>query len=230
MLNETMKILFIARAAVLVLAAASLACAQGNTVVIEDWSKQPVGKTGIPNGWQGQNWGSPKYDFVIAADGQARVLHMKSSNEGSTINKELKLDLKPNCTLQWRWKAVTLPKGGDSRKKDTDDQGIQLYVTFPRFPQAVRSRIIGYVWDTTAPVGTIVKSEKAGTVTYVVVKSGTDGLGQWHTETRNVCEDYKKIYSEDLNEPLGAVSVAIDSNDTKSTAESYVGEILFKKP
>jgi len=230
MLNETMKILFIARAAVLVLAAASLAGAQGNTVVIEDWSKQPVGKTGIPNGWQGQNWGSPKYDFVIAADGQARVLHMKSSNEGSTINKELKLDLKPNCTLQWRWKAVTLPKGGDSRKKDTDDQGIQLYVTFPRFPQAVRSRIIGYVWDTTAPVGTIVKSEKAGTVTYVVVKSGTDGLGQWHTETRNVCEDYKKIYSEDLNEPLGAVSVAIDSNDTKSTAESYVGEILFKKP
>jgi hypothetical protein len=230
MLSETMKILFIARAAVLVLAAASLAGAQGNTVVIEDWSKQPVGKTGIPNGWQGQNWGSPKYDFVIAADGQARVLHMKSSNEGSTINKELKLDLKPNCTLQWRWKAVTLPKGGDSRKKDTDDQGIQLYVTFPRFPQAVRSRIIGYVWDTTAPVGTIVKSEKAGTVTYVVVKSGTDGLGQWHTETRNVCEDYKKIYSEDLNEPLGAVSVAIDSNDTKSTAESYVGEILFKKP
>jgi hypothetical protein len=230
MLNETMKILFIARAAVLVLAAASLAGAQGNTVVIEDWSKQPVGKTGIPNGWQGQNWGSPKYDFVIAADGQARVLHMKSSNEGSTINKELKLDLKPNCTLQWRWKAVTLPKGGDSRKKDTDDQGIQLYVTFPRFPQAVRSRIIGYVWDTTAPVGTIVKSEKAGTVTYVVVKSGTDGLGQWHTESRNVCEDYKKIYSEDLNEPLGAVSVAIDSNDTKSTAESYVGEILFKKP
>jgi len=143
MLSETMKILFVARAAVLVLAAASLAGAQGNTVVIEDWSKQPVGKTGIPNGWQGQNWGSPKYDFVIAADGQTRVLHMKSSNEGSTINKELKLDLKPNCTLQWRWKAVTLPKGGDSRKKETDDQGIQLYVTFPRFPQAVRSATTG---------------------------------------------------------------------------------------
>jgi hypothetical protein len=230
MLSETMKIRFVTRATVLVLAAASLAGAQGNTVVIEDWSKQTVGKTGIPSGWQGQNWGSPKYDFVIAADGQARVLHMKSSNEGSTINKELKLDLKPTCTLQWRWKAVTLPKGGDSRKKETDDQGIQLYVTFPRFPQAVRSRIIGYVWDTTAPVGTIVKSEKAGTVTYVVVRSGADGLGQWHTESRNVCEDYKKIYSEDLNEPLGAVSVAIDSNDTKSTAESYVGEILFKKP
>ena len=225
-----MKLRPIALIAVLVLAAATLAAAQGTPVLIEDWSKQPVGKTGIPNGWQGQNWGSPKYDFVIEADGQARVLHMKSQNDGSTINKELKLDLKPTCVLQWRWKAVILPKGGDSRKKETDDQAVQIYVTFPRFPQAVRSRIIGYVWDTTAPVGTIVGSQKAGTVTYVVVRSGAEGLGKWFTESRNVCDDYKSIYGEELAEPAGAVSVAIDSNDTKSAAESYVGEILFKKP
>jgi hypothetical protein len=224
-----MKLRPIALIAALVLAAA-LAAAQGNSVLIEDWSKQPVGKTGIPNGWQGQNWGSPKYDFVIEADGQARVLHMKSQNDGSTINKELKLDLKPTCVLQWRWKAVILPKGGDSRKKETDDQAVQIYVTFPRFPQAVRSRIIGYVWDTTAPAGTIVGSQKAGTVTYVVVRSGAEGLGKWFTESRNVCDDYKSIYGEELAEPAGAVSVAIDSNDTKSAAESYVGEILFKKP
>ena len=230
MLSKVMQTRIATLVAVLALAAAPLASAQGNAVVVENWAKQPVGRTGIPDGWQGQSWGSPKYDFIIEADGQARVLHMKSQNEGSTINKELKLDLKPNCVLQWRWKAVTLPRSGDSRKKETDDQGVQIYVTFPRFPQAVRSRIIGYVWDTTAPVGTIVKSEKAGTVTYVVVKSGAEGLGQWHTESRNVCDDYKKIYSEELNEPLGAVSVAIDSNDTRSTAESYVGEILFKKP
>ena len=225
-----MKLRPIALIAALVLAAPSLAAAQGTPVLIEDWSKQPLGKTGIPNGWQGQNWGSPKYDFVVEADGQARVLHMKSQNDGSTINKELKLDLKPTCVLQWRWKAVILPKGGDSRKKETDDQAVQIYVTFPRFPQAVRSRIIGYVWDTTAPAGTIVGSQKAGTVTYVVVRSGAEGLGKWFTESRNVCDDYKKIYGEELAEPAGAVSVAIDSNDTKSTAESYVGEILFKNP
>jgi hypothetical protein len=225
-----MKLRPIALIAALVLAAPSLAAAQGTPVLIEDWSKQPLGKTGIPNGWQGQNWGSPKYDFVVEADGQARVLHMKSQNDGSTINKELKLDLKPTCVLQWRWKAVILPKGGDSRKKETDDQAVQIYVTFPRFPQAVRSRIIGYVWDTTAPAGTIVGSQKAGTVTYVVVRSGAEGLGKWFTESRNVCDDYKSIYGEELAEPAGAVSVAIDSNDTKSAAESYVGEILFKKP
>jgi DUF3047 family protein len=213
--------------AVLLLAAPG---AQAQTHVVEDWASQPVGKTGIPDGWKGQQWGSPKYDLRIVADGNAKVLHLKSDNEGSTIAKEVKVDLRQFPILQWRWKAVTLPKGGDSRKKETDDQGAQIYVSFVRFPAAVRSRTIGYVWDTTVPVGTFAKSEKTGTVTYVIMRSGPADLGKWITETRNVVEDYKKIYGEDPADPVGAVSVAIDSNDTKSSAESFMGEILFKKP
>ena len=86
------------------------------------------------------------------------------------------------------------------------------------------------MWDTTAPAGTIrpQREERYGDLCGRAV--GGSGPGEWHTESRNVCEDYKKIYSEEPAEPVGAVSVAIDSNDTKSTAESYVGEILFKKP
>lgn len=213
-----------------ILAAALTLDAQARTVLVEDWSKQPAGKTGIPEGWKGQNWGSPKYDFTVVNEGSGKALQLKSQDEGSTISKEVKVDVAQFPVLEWRWKAVTLPRGGDSRKKDTDDQAAQIYVTFPRFPQAVRSRIIGYVWDTMAPAGTIAKSEKTGTVTYVIVRSGSADLGKWITETRNVYEDYKRIFGEEPSERMGAVSVSIDSNDTKSSAESYMGEILFRKP
>jgi hypothetical protein len=125
--------------------------------------------------------------------------------------------------------VVTLPKGGDSRRKETDDQGGQIYVTWPRFPEAVRSQVIGYIWDTTAPAGTIVKSQKTGTVTYVVVRSGPADLGKWLTEQRNVREDYKRIYGEEPDGP-SIVTFGVDSDDTKSTAESYMGPIVFKKP
>lgn len=212
------------------LAVAVSPSAQPAGVVVEDWSKQPAGKTGIPDGWKGQNWGSPKYDFRIVTEGGGKVLHLKSDGDGSTISKEIKVDLKEYPVLEWRWKAVALPKGGDSRRKDADDQGAQVYVAFPRFPTAVRSRIIGYVWDTTAPAGITAKSEKTGTVTYVIMRSGPAELGRWISETRNVYEDYKRIYGEEPGEPVGAVSVAIDSNDTRSTAESFVGEIRFRKP
>jgi hypothetical protein len=45
-----------------------------------------------------------------------------------------------------------------------------------------------------------------------------------------VAEDYRRIYGEEPTIPVGAVSVAIDSNDVAGRAESYIGEILFRKP
>jgi hypothetical protein len=212
----------------LVLILAPIAWA-ADQVVIDDW-KSALGATGVPAGWTKQNWGSPKYEFkVVENDGHA-VLHMKSTNEGSTITRDIKgkVDLKETPILEWSWRMAALPKGGNSCKKAADDQAGQIFVVWPRFPEAVRSRIIGYVWDTTQPVGTICKSEKTGTVTYIVLRSGAGELGQWITERRNVAEDFKKIYGETPDNP-GAVSISIDSNDTKSTAESFMGPILFKK-
>ena len=207
--------------------------ADPNTLMVEDWSKQPEGKTGIPDGWKAQSWGSPKYDFRIVTQGGRKVLHLKSAGDSSAIAKDLreqKIDATKWPVLQWSWQAVTLPKGGDARKSATDDEACQIYVVFPRFPSAVRSRIISYIWDTTAPVGAVFKSEKTGLVTYIVVRSGPAELGKWLTESRNVLEDYKKIYGEAPSEEIGGISILIDSNDTRSTAECYIGEIFLRKP
>jgi len=201
-----------------------------DTLVIEDWSKQPEGKTGIPEGWKGQSWGSPKYDFRIETVDGRKVIHLKSDGDSSAIVKEEKVDVATWPIIEWTWRVVKLPAGGDARKSATDDEAAQIYVVFPRFPSAVRSRVIAYIWDTTAPVGSVFKSEKTGTVTYVVVRSGAADLGKWLTERRNVLEDYKKIYGENPSEEVGVISVLIDSNDTRSSAEAFVGEILFRKP
>jgi hypothetical protein len=215
-----------------VLLAVAAVAGAADQVVVEDWSAQKVGAKGIPAGWKGQNWGSPTYDMTVVEDGGRKVLRMVSRDDGSTITRDTKgkLDLKDTPVVEWSWKVVTLPKGGDSRRKATDDQAAQIFLVWPRFPEPVRSRIIGYVWDSTAPAGTIARSEKTGTVTYVVVRSGSRDLGQWVTEQRNVRDDYRKIYGEDPEDGPGAVSVGIDSNDTHSSAESYVGPIVFRKP
>ena len=202
-----------------------------DSVVLADWSKYRVGTKGIPEGWKGGNWGSPKYDFeVVEVDGQ-QVLHLKSEGDSSTIARDIKgkVDLKETPILEWRWKVTQLPRGADARKSETDDEAGQIYVTWPRFPEAVRSRSIGYIWDTTAPVGSTFKSEKTGTVHYVVVESGPAKLGRWITEQRNVVEDFKKIYGVEPENP-GAVSISIDSDDTRSSAEAFVGPLLFRRP
>jgi hypothetical protein len=209
----------------------ALAAWAAETVVVADWSRYAVGTKGIPDGWRGGNWGSPRYDFVVVEAGGAKVLHLQSEGDSSTISTDIKgkVDLRRMPILEWRWKITRLPRGADARKSATDDEAGQVYVTWPRFPEAVRSRIIGYIWDTSAPVGSVFKSEKTGTVHYVVVESGPDKLGQWITERRNVVEDFKKIYGEGPDNP-GAVSISIDSDDTKSSAEAFIGTILFRTP
>jgi Protein of unknown function (DUF3047) len=201
-------------------------------VVVEDWSSQPLGARGVPPGWQGQSWGHPTYDLTIEIDGGHRALHLKSRDEGSTISKEIKgqVDLTETPILEWSWKAVVLPKGGDSRQKELDDEAAQIYVAWERFPKQVRSRVIGYVWDSTAPIGTISKGQKSViAIHYVVVRSGPAERGKWLTEQRNLRDDFKKIYGEEPGPP-DAISVGIDSNDTHSTAESYIGSIRFRAP
>jgi DUF3047 family protein len=211
-----------------IVVSAAIAPAEPPGVLVEDWSRQTVGAVGVPDGWQRHDWGSPRYDFAVVADGLRKVLRMRSEGDNSTISKEVRIAVRQSPILVWRWKIVTLPAKADSRHRESDDQAAQLYVTFPRFPERIRSRIIGYVWDTTAPAGTIVKSPSASAVTYVVVRSGRADAGRWLTETRNVRDDYRKIYGEEPPEEIRLLSLAIDSNDTRSIAESYVGEIFFR--
>ncbi len=202
-----------------------------DVVNIEDWSNALIGHKGVPPEWAKQGWGHPAYDFTVEeVDGQ-KALHMKSEADSSNINKDIRgmVRLSETPVLEWTWKVAALPRGANARRAETDDEAAQLYVVWPRFPQAIRSQIIGYIWDSTAPVGAIFKSKKSGTVTYVVVRSGPKDLGKWVTERRNVREDFKRIYGEEPEDP-GGVSIGIDSDDVKGTAESYMGRIQFRKP
>ncbi len=208
------------------------AAGTARAVVIEDWLTDAVSRRGIPSGWTGEAFGRrADYDFTIEQAVGRRVLHLKSRNDHSTIVRDItgKVNLKETPILEWNWKATILPVGGDLRHKETTDLAAQLYVVWPRFPGFLRSRIIGYVWDATTPAATIVKSEKTGTVTFVVMRSGSGDLGKWLTEHRNVAEDYAKIFGEAPDDPR-AITISIDSNDTHSMAESFMGPIAFRAP
>src|SRR5262245_13070770 len=199
-------------------------------VVVEDWTRDPPGHRGGPTGWTTETFGRrADFDFELQEKAGRRVLHMRSRDEHSTIFKDITgtVRLKETPYLEWTWTVKALPAGGDVRRRETTDIAAQLYVVWPRWPAPIRSRIIGYIWDAAVPPGTIVKSKKAPTVTFVVLRSGATQLGQWLSERRNVVEDYQRIFGELPEEP-GAISISIDSNDTHSTAESCIGPITFR--
>lgn len=228
-LKVAVKGFLVSTTCALLLCVAPAPWALDGIVLVEDWSTHPTGAKGIPGGWHGVPWGDPRYDMTVVRGNPSKVLRLRSRGDSSTISKKVKVNVKETPILEWRWKAVRLPTGGDARGEHTDDQAVQLYVSWERPPRLLRSQIIGYIWDSAAPVGSIIESRKSDLITYIVIRSGPTETGKWLSEARNVYEDYRRIYGEEPHE-LDAVSVAIDSDDTRSHAEAYVGTIRFRKP
>lgn len=199
------------------------------SVPIEDWTAQPLGARGIPAGWTAYvtPGGRPAYDFSVGEDEGWRAIRLRSHDDHSTIAKELQVDLAATPVLEWSWKIVELPAGADVRRRATSDLTGYVLLVWPRFPEMLRARVIAYAWGASEPAGSVLRSQKVGTVTFVILHSGAEGLGRWVTERRNVVEDYRKIYGERPENPK-VLALSIDTNDTHSRAEALIGSIAFR--
>jgi len=194
----------------------------GDSMIITDFSS-PVSASGVPAGWELKEKNG-KADFAVVKDGDIAAGRFRSANTSYSLQKEVKVDLKQYPLLTWKWKVTKLPAGGDFRKSKTDDQAAQLFVAFSK------TKAIVYIWDTTAPVGLMEDTSPVPfmTVMVVVLRSGTNEIGKWVVETRNVYDDYKKLYG---SEPpaVNGIRLQINSQHTGTSAESYFADVLFKR-
>ncbi len=185
-----------------------------------------VDERGIPKGWSQEKEPGPRSKIAVGQEKESHFVQLLSVNDAFGIKKEFSFDIRKYPYLTWRWKCTRLPKGGDIRKKETDDQAGQIYVLFPRFPALINTRSMGYIWDTATPAGTSGTSTAYSKMRYVVLQSGPERLGQWIWETRNVYEDYRKYFQENPPE-VGAVLLYINTQHTESLAEVFYGDIFF---
>jgi hypothetical protein len=125
--------------------------------------------------------------------------------------------------LAWKWKVAQLPAGGDFRHAASDDQAAQVLVAFDD------KRILTYIWDSTAPKGSM---QSASNIPFVhifavVCRSGQTEANQWVAEARNVAADYERAYGKAAPRVKG-VRLQINSQHTGTVAESYFGEVAFR--
>ncbi len=191
-------------------------------IVIADFSSS-IGAPGVPAGWQLKEK-SGKADFAVVKDGDIAAGRFRSSNTSFSLQKEVSVDLKQFPLLTWKWKVTKLPTGGDFRKSKTDDQAAQLFVAFSK------TKAIVYIWDTAAPAGLMEDTTPVPfmTVKVVVMRSGPAELGKWITETRNVYDDYKKLYGAEPP-PVNGFRLQTNSQHTGTSGEGYFADVMFKR-
>jgi len=191
----------------------------------------------VPVGWELKKYkGTPVVKLEKMED--KFCLHMISDSKSSFgIRKKLKINVEEYPFLNWRWKVVNLPVGGDIRNIDTDDQAMQVYIAFTPtgWPKKLNTPVVGYIWDNEAPKELMVTSPQllCNKVRYVIVRNKTDKLGEWYTEKRNLYEDYKRLFKDIEKDNLPAITtgiqVSINSQHTGSEGNSYIYDVYFSK-
>lgn len=188
----------------------------------------------------------PRTSFSLVNDAGRTVLRMESIRSASALARRLRIDPRTHPILAWEWKVTRLVEGSDLARKSGDDFPARLYVFFDfdssRLPFTERAKLalaravhgdtvplaaLCYVWDTKAPVGTIVPNAYTDRVRMIVVGSGPRGVGDWVGVRRNVLEDYRAAFGED---PSGITGIALgaDTDDTGERALSFFGDIAFQ--
>ncbi len=166
----------------------------------------------------------------VVREGFRPVLRLVSQGTSFALYRDVVLDLKQFPTLVWQWKVMKLPAGGDVRERARDDQAIQVYLVFPRWPDPRNnSDVVGYVWDSRAPVGTRLTSTQSPNVKVIVLQSGAERLGRWVQEERNVYQDYVELFHKEPPR-VGLVALMADTNDTRGQAEAFIGDLGFLRP
>ena len=183
---------------------------------------------GIPAGWTAKEFeGHASVELV--RDDARLALRLRSEHSSFTLYRDVVVDLHEFPFFSWSWKVVRMPDHGDVRDRAADDQAAQVYVIFPRWPAPLRnSDVVGYVWDSRAPVGTQITSTKAGNVKIIVVESGRGRADAWRVEQRDVAKDYAALFGRPAPR-VGQVAVMIDTNDTRGAAEALIGDLIFAR-
>ena len=203
----------------------------------------------LPDGWKPLTFKKIERHtiYTLVRDNDTVVVKAVAEVSASGLTREIKIDSKEYPIIQWRWKVSNILKKGDVHKKEGDDYPARIYITFEYTPgkvsffektkyEAIRLlygeypplAAINYIWESKAPVGTMVPNPYTDRVMMFVVESGAAKLDQWVSEERNVYEDYKKAFKE---EPpmISGVAIMTDTDNTGESTTAYYGDILFKK-
>ncbi|MGR8980911.1 MAG: DUF3047 domain-containing protein [Gammaproteobacteria bacterium] len=156
-----------------------------------------------------------------------KVLKAESNGTASGLVKKQRIDLDMTPYLNWRWRIDERLGALNEQAKSGDDYAARVYVVVSGGWAFWRTRAINYVWAQTSPKGKIWPNAFAGDhAVMIALRSSGDAAHTWFHEKRNVRDDLKRQFGEDIRY-LDAVAIMTDTDNAGGRALSYYGDIFF---
>jgi hypothetical protein len=201
-------------------------------------------------GWAHRPLSKFKKDTVYTltqTDGRT-VLRSVADGSASLFVSRFPSAMEVPASISWRWKTDALVPGADNRVKKREDAPLRVLVAFDgdhaTLPEAEKKRfkrakslsgrdlpyaLLMYIWSDHVPMNTVIPSAHTSQVKMLVVASGAEGLGKWHTMKRSLADDYRLAFGADPGPVLG-VGVMTDTDNTGTRAIGEYADILMECP
>lgn len=177
------------------------------------------------SGWKEKSFvGNTQYS--LSQEDNKAVLKAHTAGTASGMFHEIDIDLNKTPYLNWSWKIDNTYQGNNERSKDGDDYPARIYVVVSGGLFFWNTRAINYVWSSNQTTGTSWNNAYTNNAKMIAVRSGNGQTGCWLTEKRNVREDLKQLFGEDISKIHG-VAIMSDSDDHGQSATAYYGDIFF---
>ncbi|WP_430232099.1 DUF3047 domain-containing protein [Nitrosomonas communis] len=179
------------------------------------------------SGWQSKVFAG-KMRYALKNNDGKIVLHADSKAAASGLYREINIDLGKTPVLNWSWKVDNILGGNDERTRAGDDYPVRIYVVFSGGLAFWRTRAINYVWSNRQPVGSSWLNAFTSNARMIAVESGSERVGQWVSERRDVRDDYRLLFGEEPDQ-VNAVAIMTDTDNTGGAATAWYGDIWFSE-
>ena len=200
---------------------------------------------GLPDGWRPLVLfrTKRKTEYQLVSEKNRTVLHARAVEASSGLMQYVGIDPLPEPLLHWEWKVGSMMETKREAQYAAEDSPARIILGFDGdkdtlpfsdqilfdtaklftgydFPYAT----LMYIWDKDAPIGTVMTSRRSQRIKMLVVANGAEGVGEWQTFTRNIVEDFEKVFNEKPGKLIG-VGVLTDTDNLGETVEAWYSDI-----
>jgi hypothetical protein len=219
-------------------------CVVLSTALVACQSPPPAASGPWSEGWQALRLpGKAETAYRVVRNDGRWALHAQSQRSASLYRRTLHVPSARLERVSFSWKVAALVPGADVRTIDGEDAPVRVLFAFDGDSRRLSERnrmnadlmhaltgerppfaTLMYVWDNQAMIDSVVIGRRSDRVRKIVIESGPAALGQWRHYQRDLVADYRRAFGEDPG-ALTGVAVMTDTDNTRSQAEAWYGEI-----
>lgn len=180
------------------------------------------------DGWEPHRFKGDTIYRLQIAEGRM-VLHAESRAAASGLFKEQTIDLRQTPFLNWSWRVGSPLSGLDEQSKAGDDYAARIYVVVRGGWAFWQTKAINYVWAGNSKQGRVWPNAFAGEKAMMLaLRDAQAPLNAWQAEKRNVRDDFKRLFGEDIV-TIDAVAIMTDTDNSAGQASADYGDIWFSR-